>query len=315
MAQVFETAKDADFPTLARQLFGNVQLQFGDAPENSCRLSSACLGACRVSELEAGAHIVYGQRVVRASHDPDALKLLIQAEGCSAIEQGGQTVEFGDGAPVLYDPTRPYMLFNRTCVRLLLLQVPRNAFSRAAVQALAVPRLPPKAMAGLWYVLRSTIQASLAEAASLDAVNRASLGDMLVDLVRPIIEAREPFSQAGRSRSLDMLLERAKTYIAAHLEQSDLSLARIAAQMGCSPRYLFRAFEIEGMTPSQFLWDRRLVLARADLASPECARRSISDVAFSLGFSSSAHFSRAFRNRYDISPRDWRRAALGSVRP
>uniref|UniRef100_UPI003F21D7B3 helix-turn-helix domain-containing protein n=1 Tax=Rhizobium sp. F40D2 TaxID=3453141 RepID=UPI003F21D7B3 len=36
----------------------------------------------------------------------------------------------------------------------------------------------------------------------------------------------------------------------------------------------------------------------------------ISEIAFALGFSSSAHFSRAFRARYAVSPSQWRKAAL-----
>jgi AraC-like DNA-binding protein len=311
MAQALEIASGADFPVLARQLFGNVRLHFPEGPAYGRRLMSTVLGECRVSELEAGSHAVFGERVVAASHDPDSLKLLIQAEGSSLITQGGRTVDFGDGMPVLYDPTRPYTLVNRTHVRLMMLQVPRQAFSRIALQSLVAPRLPPEALGGLWHVLLSTMQSSLLEADRLDELSRTNLGRTLIEMVRPIVEADAETFPFGRSKSLDVLLARAKHYIEANLEQPDLSLERIAGRMGCSPRYIFRAFEVEGLTPSQFVWDCRLKRARADLGSAACATRSISDIAFSLGFSSSAHFSRAFRQRYEVSPRDWRRAALG----
>ena len=315
MANGHETASGADFPDLARQLFGNVRLQFGDGPAHARHLSSDRLGVCRLSALEAGAHTVRGERVVKASHDPDALKLLIQERGESVIEQGGRAVDFGGGAPVLYDPTHPYTLVNRTGVRLMMLQVPRNAFSPRAVQSLVAPRLASASLTGLWHVLRSTMQTSLAEAAGLDEASRNSLGDSLLNLVRPLVEGEPVAPEAGRPGSLDMLLERAKAYVMTNLDRPDLSLGRIAARMGCSPRYLFRAFESEQTTPSQYIWDLRLERARAELAAPDSAMRTISDIAFSFGFSSSAHFSRAFRNRYGIAPRDWRRAALSAVRP
>ncbi len=44
-----------------------------------------------------------------------------------------------------------------------------------------------------------------------------------------------------------------------------------------------------------------------DLASPVCAKLSISEICFRWGFNESAHFSRAFRNEYGRSPREYRR--------
>ncbi|WP_343229034.1 helix-turn-helix domain-containing protein [Rhizobium setariae] len=302
-----EIADGPDFPVLAQKLFGNVRLHFPQAPAHARRLTSAVLGEARVSELEAGSHAVFGERVVRASHDPDSLKLLIQAEGSSLITQGGRTVDFGDGMPVLYDPTQAYTLINRTHVRLMMLQVPRHAFSRVALASLLTPRLPHGALGGLWHVLLSTMQSSLREAGRLDEASRVNLGRTLVEMVRPIVEAETPGQV--RAKSLDVLLTRTKVFIETHLEQPDLSVEKIAARMGCTPRYIFRAFETQGVTPSQFIWEARLKRARADLGSAGCAARSISAIAFSLGFSSSAHFSRAFRQRFEISPRDFRRSA------
>jgi AraC-like DNA-binding protein len=305
MGTAFAIAHGADFPDLARQLFGAVRLDFPERPGESRHLTSAVLGDCRISELEAGAHTVHGERVVRSSNDPDALKLLIQTEGRSAISQGGRTVDFGDGMPVVYDPTRPYVLVNSTRVRLMMLQVPRDAFSGAARDGLASPFLPPAAFSGFCHVLFSTMQATLREAGRLDEASRASLGRTLADMVRPLIEPdiTDGFS---KSKSLETLLARAKDYIEAHLEEPDLSVERVATRMGCSPRYIFRAFEADGTTPSQFIWNARLVRARANLGSTTCAGRTISEIAFSLGFSSSAHFSRAFRDRFGMSPRDFR---------
>ncbi|MEO8686022.1 MAG: helix-turn-helix transcriptional regulator, partial [Devosia sp.] len=119
--------------------------------------------------------------------------------------------------------------------------------------------------------------------------------------------------QSGsQTLSLDLLRERAKAYIEANLERADLSVADIARQMGCTPRYVFKAFQAEQTTPSDYLWQCRLERARDCLMQGE-AGRSISDIAFALGFSSSAHFSRAFRQRYDSAPRDYRMGLSASI--
>lgn len=315
MGNAIAIADGADFPGLARQLFGAVRLDFSAQPGENRHLASVMLGDCRISELEAGAHTVHGERVARASHDPDALKLLIQTEGRSQISQGGRTVDFGGGMPVVYDPTKPYVLVNRTRVRLVMLQVPRNMFSGAVRDALVSPFLPQRALAGLCHVLLSTTETTLREAGSLDETSRVRLGRTLVDMVRPLIEPDIIADSFSKPNSLEILLARAKAFIEAHLEDPDLPVERIAVRMGCSPRYVFRAFEAEGTTPSQFIWNARLARAQADLGSTACAGRTISDIAFSLGFSSSAHFSRLFRERFGLSPRDFRRAKIPSLRP
>lgn len=308
MGAALELAVGEEFPELARQLFGNVRLEFADEPIVRRRLRSARFGECRVSELEAGRHSVFGDRVARASHDPDALKLLIQTEGSSVIRQSGRTVEFGDGTPVIYDPTRPYALINRTSVRLTMLQLPRHAFPERLLSALAAPMTPCRDLAGLWHVLRATLRASLSEVGHLEPSGRERLGAVLVDMVRPLLEESIPEEQT-RAAPLDILLARCKSFIGVELDSPDLNVERIASRMGCSARYVFRAFEAEGMTPMHYIWEARLARARRELVSAAHAGHNITEIAFSLGFSSSAHFSRAFRERFGMPPRDFRRVA------
>ncbi|MBI4045296.1 MAG: helix-turn-helix transcriptional regulator, partial [Devosia nanyangense] len=112
-------------------------------------------------------------------------------------------------------------------------------------------------------------------------------------------------SQEPTKASRQVLLQRVKAYIEANLADPGITVAEIARRMGCSPRYIFRAFEDDATTPADYLWNLRLEKARERLCSGDRAQ-SISDIAFSLGFSSSAHFSRAFRARFDASPREVR---------
>ena len=96
-------------------------------------------------------------------------------------------------------------------------------------------------------------------------------------------------------------------YIDANLAHSDLSPDTVARHMGCSRRYVHRAFEGEGATLERFIWDRRLESSRAALLSPERSAASISEIAFACGFNSGAHFSRAFKKKYALAPRDLRK--------
>jgi transcriptional regulator GlxA family with amidase domain len=52
-------------------------------------------------------------------------------------------------------------------------------------------------------------------------------------------------------------------------------------------------------------------LSMLDLADTHNERRSITDIAFSFGFSNMAHFSRVLRSQLGVPPSDYRRMAGG----
>ena len=93
----------------------------------------------------------------------------------------------------------------------------------------------------------------------------------------------------------------------ARLAESDgklESLAELAARDGRSPFHLQRVFRATvGESPLQF--SRRVRLQRA-AASLLVTNKSVLDVALEAGFESHEGFTRAFRARFDVSPREFR---------
>jgi AraC-like DNA-binding protein len=69
-----------------------------------------------------------------------------------------------------------------------------------------------------------------------------------------------------------------------------------------------KVFQTEGTTVSDQIWRMRLARCREDLCNPAYANQSITDIAFSWGFNSSAHFSRAFKDEFGVCPRILRKA-------
>jgi len=93
---------------------------------------------------------------------------------------------------------------------------------------------------------------------------------------------------------------RAQGFIREHLRDPDLCIDRISAALGCSKRYLHMLFSDRGMTVSDYIWKARLQHCRQELETQN--GKTITDVAFSWGFSSSSHFSRVFRKYFGIAP-------------
>lgn len=304
-----ESASGRAFAGLARNLFGNVRLDFGAADEEKSCMTSAMLGACRLTRLEADRHVVFGDHVLAAPDDPDAIKLIVQTEGSASLKQGGLHAPVSRNALVIYDPSRPYMLTNSTPVRQLLLQLPRHSLPAMAVERLSQPFTAHADKDGMCRILLSLMDSTIHEIDHLDEAGRSSVGQTMIELVRTMIGA--DLSQARPlTNSLDVLLRRIKDFIDINLERSDLTVTMIARRMGCSVRYVYRAFEVERQTPSDYIWDLRVQKAAARLRDAGGHAGEISGVAFALGFSSSAHFSRVFRHRYGVSPSQWRKVNM-----
>ncbi|TXI10890.1 MAG: helix-turn-helix domain-containing protein [Rhizobium sp.] len=304
-----DSASGRAFAGLARNLFGNVRLDFGSADEEKSRMTSAMLGTCRLTRLEADRHVVFGDHVTATSDAPDAIKLIVQTEGSAALMQGGLHAPVSRNALVIYDPSRPYVLKNSTQVRQLLLQLPRYALSHTAVERLTKPFTAHAEQDGMCRILLSLMDSTMHELGHLDEARRASVGQTMIDLVRTMIGADLP-SARPVANPLDLLLQRIKDFIDINLARPDLTVTLIARRMGCSVRYIYRAFEAECLTPSDYIWDLRLQRAAARLRDAGGYAGEISEIAFALGFSSSAHFSRAFRHRFGVAPSQWRKAEM-----
>ncbi len=94
-----------------------------------------------------------------------------------------------------------------------------------------------------------------------------------------------------------------------------LSLPQLAELVGLSPRQLQRAFEAD-LGESVMARYARLRLEKSDELLRQ-TRMPIAEIAYATGFSSQSNFSRAYRRRFDVSPRARRAAAQGraSARP
>lgn len=89
----------------------------------------------------------------------------------------------------------------------------------------------------------------------------------------------------------------------------EIDLDAVSQQAGLSPFHFLRLFaRVLGVTPHQYLVRCRLRRAARLLADPA---RSITDVAFDVGFQDLSNFVRTFRRAAGVSPRAFRRCAKG----
>lgn len=112
-----------------------------------------------------------------------------------------------------------------------------------------------------------------------------------------------------RSLQATMTVQQAKAYIDAHLSDPGLNSSQIAAAVRVSVRSLQERFRERGRDVATWIWERRLETAAQRLSDPACLHQPIGLLAYGCGFTNQAHFSRRFRDRFGMSPREYRHAA------
>ena len=95
--------------------------------------------------------------------------------------------------------------------------------------------------------------------------------------------------------------------------QNNISVEDIAASCGLNRSYFGKIFhENTGKSPQEFLISYRMTKAAELLKLTDL---SIADIGNAVCYPNQLHFSRAYKNVYGISPRQWRNENGGGKRP
>ena len=134
---------------------------------------------------------------------------------------------------------------------------------------------------------------------------RATVGEHLIELLSLSVESDERTLIGGSSAARSAHLVRIEHYLRTHLDDPLLSPERVADACGISTRYLHELFRDTNQTLGQWIRDQRLLACKNDLKDPANCQ-TIATIAYSHGFTDQAQFSRAFKNHFEQTPKDFR---------
>jgi AraC family transcriptional regulator, positive regulator of tynA and feaB len=268
------------------------------------RIHFTTMSKLKLCQIEASQHrIAHTFSRARSSEHP-YIKILFQTYGVSYFEQDGRHIEIGPGDCLAYDVSCPHTIVSPGLTRHEVVIVPKELLQERGFRLEKMSACKLSARSGTARIAHEVAHAAFDEANRLSPNSAAGVADSLIDLLLlPLREADAMFDRGGP----EAMYVRAQGFIREHLRDPELSIDQISAALGCTKRYLHMVFSDRGMTVSDSIWHARLQHCRQELET-QCDK-TITDVAFSWGFSSSSHFSRVFRKYFGVVPSAVHKAA------
>ncbi|EGV33471.1 transcriptional regulator, AraC family [Thiorhodococcus drewsii AZ1] len=283
-----------------------------ESPEEACQRQSVLrCGVGRVEMLKIrGAALAIDAAGCGNSARIAALVLL---EGAGVIRQGERRVELEAGDLCLLRSGRALSVDVVGPYRLALVEVSEEEVVDRFPLWRAAMMTPIRGTSGVPAVFCDAVrslhrwQDSLSVSAGSD-----HLADVIINLIGALVCFAVPVNKDCLQQSLYQK-DRIKKVVLSNLRNPDLDVDLIAESVGLSARQVHRVFADEGTSLMRWVWVQRLEECYRELCQESSGRRSISDVAFTWGFNDQAHFSRAFRKHFGLSPRDARRRASSEL--
>jgi AraC family transcriptional activator of tynA and feaB len=272
------------------------------------RINYRTVSRLKLCQIEASQHrIAHTASGIRSSEHP-FVKILFQTHGISYFEQDGRRIELMPGDCLAYDVSCPHSISSPSFTRHEVVIVPKELLRERGFRSAQMPACKLSSRAGTGRIAYDFVHAAFDEATKLSPCNAIGVADALIDLLLlPLREADTTLDRVGP----EAMYVRAQGFIREHLRDPDLCIDQISMALGCTKRYLHMLFSDRGMTVSDYIWQARLQHCRQELETQ--SGKTITDVAFSWGFSSSSHFSRVFRKYFGVVPSSIHKAQHSSL--
>jgi AraC-like DNA-binding protein len=273
-------------------------------------VEGSCLEGLSVARIEASAHRVERRSSAISRASEESLIFNFVLSGVAMAQQDGRSVVLRAGDGTVCDAQRPYSLRFDDAFKILTIKMARSAIAHRAgsihrITATSFGESSQMCPILFGYLVSFSKQASLLPPAASEKVARNFTELLAAALDEVILASPLPLSEYRATA-----LMRVRDFVERHLDVCELDTSMVSTALNLSPRYINKLFEAENTSLTRYIWRRRLERAAADLQDPSRAGLGISAIAMAHGFNDLSHFSRAFRQRFDLSPRAYRASGI-----
>jgi AraC-like DNA-binding protein len=237
----------------------------------------------------------------------DDLLLTIKLSGVTLASQLRRECRLDAGAAVLMSNSDVGDLDRPGPARYLTLFMPRRRLNAMAVNPEDALVRPIPADTEALRLLVDYVRTALQKHQLTSPQLRQLFTTHVHDLIALTVGATRETAVVAHDRGLRAArLGAIKSDILHRLHTEGLNVTDVAGRRGVTPRYLQMLFESEGTTFTEYVLAQRLARARRMLAEPGLRHRTISAIAFEVGFGNLSYFNRMFRRHFGMTPSEAR---------
>ncbi|MFD7700840.1 helix-turn-helix domain-containing protein [Streptomyces caelestis] len=212
---------------------------------------------------------------------------------------------------VCFDSTRPYKVVMPENFRLVDIMVTHRLVGLTAHDAEPLTARPWSGAEGLAALLSSLLDGLGRHGREVETAVDL-LGGSVAGLTAALFAERMREVAEDPQIARQALMLNIQTYVRERLADPGLSPVTIAREHNVSLRYLQKIFQEHGISPARWIRDERLSRCRSELADASLDHLPVALIGERAGLYGASHFSRLFRDRYGITPREYRRKRNGS---
>jgi len=299
---------------LHSSLLAPLEIKPLDRPGFEATSSLGHLGTLRiVSTQSAPATVEHRARHVALTKER-RFRVMLSTRGRIRLHHVGREVVLDEGDFVMLDDSAPYRIaFRETnhCVCLAVRPTTLRMYLPSPASLCGLPMSASSPLNGIVGAMLCGVWAQIER--GLPPEQGPGLARALLQMVAAAY-AVEHSREVERSVVTASRYSEIKQYIEMNLRSSNLGPTPIAAALGVSRRYIRLLFAANDDSVSAYIRRRRLEECAWELAQPLWRGRSITSAASEWGFRSMAHFARAFKAQYGMTPTAFRRMRLNPPR-
>lgn len=283
------------FADALNQRYGNYALQpVRDDEKATGTLRDRLLDTVTICMIDVES--VISRREKLAGHLQDLTYILAPLSGELVVDQYDRTSRLTPGNVLILDSLAGCSIAVEDRCSAITIELNRSAFARfgGVSRDICARKLDVSGCAGgIYSSILDSVVANMDVATPEDG---ELIADLLVSLIGRV--AHEDGGDKGSQRHA-ATLRQMRDWVRSNVNDPAMSPERLAKQFGLSRRGVYRQFASLGTTPSKWLWEIRLECADERLRQ---LQGSVSEIAYSVGFNDSSHFSRLYKRRYGRPP-------------
>jgi AraC family transcriptional activator of tynA and feaB len=251
-------------------------------------------------------------RKINASRTNPGLLVSLQLSGEAQLSQDSHSISVGAGVGAIgiVDGSKPFRLSFPGEAERIFVFVPR---SRLGINASIFQDFAPKSLSANSPVVDILHRHMCTLADPTLQVDDTSLKILLDAFVYTLLATTSINSSRSGAYTKNMKRRiKLEDAIDRHLSDPCLSAAMIADELGMSIRLVYKQFEGSGTSFGRWVRDKRLDHCANALGLPN-SPLSISETAYAAGFNDLSHFNKAFKTRFGVTPKGWRRLQAAAM--